>query len=186
MIYRILIFSALLMAPLLAAGQVAYEAERPPVNLNVGGSFSYFDANYASQKIMGIGAYAEFSPIVLDELGVEAEGHWLTMGGSNGFAEYTYLAGPRYKFNFGSSHNLHPYAKFLVGQGDIIFPHDLAAGHYFAMAPGGGVDHPLGRRLRLRADYEYQIWLNAPGIPGTPSGSMKPNGVSVGLSYRIF
>ena len=39
---------------------------------------------------------------------------------------------------------------------------------------------------KVRADYEFQFWPSAVGIPGIQTGSMHPNGVSVGLKYRIF
>jgi hypothetical protein len=81
---------------------------------------------------------------------------------------------------------VHPYVKALVGQGDIDFPHHFAYGRYFAIAPGGGVDLSLTGRWRIRVDYEYQIWPDAPGIPGLPSGTLNPNGVSLGFSYRAF
>ena len=37
-----------------------------------------------------------------------------------------------------------------------------------------------------RADYEYQIWPQSPDIPGMTVATMKPNGVTVGLTYRVF
>jgi opacity protein-like surface antigen len=117
-------------------------------------------------------------------LGVEAEGRWLIYGASHDFSQYTYLIGPRYRFPV--SGRIQPYAKVLLGTGDINFPYQLAHGSYFAMAPGGGVDFVVKGRWRLRADYEYQIWPSAPGIPGIQSSALKPNGVSAGVSYRIF
>jgi len=54
------------------------------------------------------------------------------------------------------------------------------------MAPGGGLDYALNRRWKVRADYEFQIWPSAVGIPGIQTGSVHPNGVSVGISYRLF
>ena len=186
MVQRILIFIALLFSPVLVIAQVTYEAERAPVALNAGGYYSYFDANYAGNHLMGVGAYVDFSPIVLDQLGVEAEGHWLTFNGQHGFSESTYLIGPQYRFVWGQRRRLHPYAKVLVGVGEINFPYQLAHGNYFAIAPGGGVDYTLNRRIKLRVDYEYQLWPSAPGIPGLPSAMLKPNGVSLGVSYRVF
>jgi opacity protein-like surface antigen len=76
--------------------------------------------------------------------------------------------------------------KGLIGMGVIEFPNHLAYGRYFAFAPGGGVDFNVNPRWRLRADYEYQFWPQAPGIPGISSGMMNPNGVSVGFTYRVF
>ncbi len=174
------------MAPILAAGQSVYEAERAPLSLKVGGEFSYFDAAYGGYKPMGVTAHVNFSPIVWDHVGGEAEGRWLILNGSQGFREYNYLAGPVYRITMSEHRTLHPYVKALVGAGVIDFPNNLAYGRYFVMAPGGGVDVSLTPRWRLRADYEYQIWPQAPGIPGLSSGAMMPNGVTVGFTYRVF
>ncbi len=186
LVQRFMIFAALMLSPLLASGQAAYEATRAPVSLTAGGSFSYFDAAYAGNRMTGIGAYVDFSPLVWDHLGIEAEGRWLLFNGSQSFREYNYLAGPQFRFSVGDHRRLHPYVKGLVGEGIIDFPNHLAYGRYFVIAPGGGVDISLTRRLRVRADYEYQIWPQAPGIPGLPQGALKPNGVTGGVSYRIF
>lgn len=180
-----LIVTALFLAPSLVA-QTAYDAERAPVQLTVGGSFSFFDAGYGGNKVMGAVSTVNFSPILWDHVGAEAEGRWLTLNGSRGFREYNYLAGPVYRITLSEHHALHPYVKGLIGEGIVDFPNHLAYGRYFVTAPGGGVDLTLNSRWRLRADYEYQIWPQAPGIAGWSAGIMKPNGVSVGFTYRVF
>jgi opacity protein-like surface antigen len=76
--------------------------------------------------------------------------------------------------------------KTLLGEGVIDFPNHTAYGRYFVFAPAGGVDINVVNRWRIRAEYEYQYWPGAPGIPGLPSGAMEPNGVSVGINYRMF
>jgi hypothetical protein len=174
------------MAPIFAAGQVVYQAERSPVSLMTGGSFSYFVADFGGYHVMGPTATVDLSPIIWDHVGAQAEGRWLMINGPHGFSEYNYLIGPVYRITLTGHRNLHPYVKTLLGGGIIDFPRNLAYGRYFAIAPGGGVDLTLTPRMRLRADYEFQIWPGAPGIPGTSSGTMTPNGVSVGVIYRIF
>ncbi len=184
MIKRNLILGFLLLSSVGALGQVVESATAGSAPLTVGGYFSFFDASYASNKVAGFGTYVDWSPLMTGNLGVEAEGRWLTFGGSHGFSEYNYLVGPRYRFYLND--RFQPYAKFLVGAGEINFPYDLAHGGYFAMAPGGGIDYALNPRWKVRADYEFQIWPSAVGIPGIQTGSVHPNGVSVGLSYRLF
>ena len=186
MIQRLLILAVLLMGSIFAAAQTVYDAERTPLSLRVGGSFSYFDAAYGGYKVMGAVANVDFAPLIWDHVGGEAEGRWLTFNASQGFAEYNYLAGPVYRIGLTEHHKWHPYVKGLIGMGVIEFPNHLAYGRYFAFAPGGGVDFNVNRRWRLRADYEYQFWPDAPGIPGISSGMMNPNGVSVGFTYRVF
>lgn len=184
MIKRKLVSCIFLFSSLCAFGQVAPDATERAVPLTVGGSFSFFDASYASNKISGFGTYVDWSPLLMGNLGVEAEGRWMTFGGSHGLSESNYLVGPRYRFSF--SDRFQPYAKFMIGAGEIKFPYDLAHGGYLVMAPGGGMDYVISRHWRLRADYEFQIWQNAFGFPDVPSGSVHPNGVSAGVSYRLF
>ena len=182
---RLSIVAALILAPMLAAAQTAYDAEAGPVSLKLGGSWSYYDAAYGGYKVMGVGASVNFSPIIWDHVAGEFEGRWLSLNASHGFEEYNYLAGPVYRITLSEHRGLHPYVKGLIGAGIVDFPDHLAYGRYFVLAPGGGVDWTLNRRWRLRGDYEYQIWPQAPGISGYP-GIMKPNGVSVGFIYRVF
>jgi opacity protein-like surface antigen len=185
-VQRFLILAAFFAAPILACGQTVYDAQRSPVSFSTGGSFSYFDGGYGGYHPMGLTAYVDVSPLLLDHLGAQAEGRWLTLNASDGFREYNYLIGPVYRISLTNHKTVLPYVKALVGQGDIDFPHHLAYGRYFAIAPGGGVDLSLAGRWRIRVDYEYQIWPDAPGIPGLASGTMNPNGVSLGFSYRVF
>ncbi len=186
MVQRCLILAALFAAPILAGGQTVYDAERSPVSFSTGASLSYFDGDYGGYHPLGVTAYIDFSPLLWEHLGAQAEGRWLMLKASAGFREYNYLIGPVYQFSFANHKTMHPYVKALVGQGDIDFPHHLAYGRYLAVAPGGGIDLSLTRRWRVRVDYEYQIWPDAPGIPGVPSGTMNPNGVSLGFAYRVF
>jgi len=186
LIQRLLIAAALFILPSLAAAQSEYSAERAPVMFTVGGSYSFFDASFGGYKVMGAVAYANFSPVIWDHVGLEGEGRWLSWNASRGFREYNYLAGPFYHITLSQHRRFHPYAKGLIGVGIVDFPNHLAVGRYFVLAPGAGVDYTLNSRWRLRADYEYQIWPQAPGIPGLSSSAMKPNGVSVGFTYRLF
>jgi opacity protein-like surface antigen len=184
MIQRSLLLGMLFLGSALASAQVAPSAYGGPPLLSVGGSYSFFDAAYAGNRVAGIGSYIDWDPAMKWHLGAQGEGRWLTYNGAHGFSEYNYLAGPLYRIPV--RWRWHPYAKFLAGAGEINFPYHLAHGSYFAMAPGGGVEFEMKRRWRVRADYEYQIWPDAPGIPGIQSSALKPNGVSVGISYSIF
>lgn len=184
MIRTLFVLGVLSISGMCMYGQVEDSATAGVVPLSVGGYFSFFDASYASNKSGGVGAVIDYSPLLAGNLGIEGEGRWLKIGGSHGFSEYNYLAGPRYRFY--KSDKYQPYAKFLVGAGEINFPYDLAHGGYFVLAPGGGVDIALKEHWKVRADYEFQFWPNAIGIPGIQTGSMHPNGVSVGFTYRIF
>jgi opacity protein-like surface antigen len=185
-VQRLYILGILVLAPILAAAQSQYSGERAPVVFTLGGSFSYFDAAYGGYKVMGATAYANFSPLIWDHVGLEGEGRWLTLNASHGFAEYNYLVGPVYRFTLSEHRRFRPYVKGLIGAGIVNFPNNLAYGRYFVIAPGGGADYTINPKWRLRADYEYQIWPGTSDIPGASGSLMKPNGVSVGFTYRIF
>lgn len=184
MIQRLLVLVVLVFSGAGLYGQVADSATAGTVPLSVGGSFSYFDSSYESIKVMGFGAQIDYSPLLAGNLGIAGEGRWLMFGGSNNFSEYNYLVGPRYRFYKSSKYQ--PYAKFMVGAGEINFPYGLGHGGYFALAPGGGVDVALREHWKFRADYEFQYWPGGLGIPGIQTGPMHPNGVSVGFMYKLF
>jgi hypothetical protein len=182
MFKKCLTLAALFLGPTFLMCQVVPAARGGAPPLTAGGFISYYDAAYASNKPIGFGGFIDWSPY--RNFGIEAEGRWLMFNTNNDFREYSYLAGPRYGFRRGKT--VQPYAKVLLGGGVIDFPYGLAYGRYFVVAPGGGADFRVNRHWRVRADYEYQIWPSAPGIPGIPSSALKPNGVSVGFVYRFY
>ena len=184
LIGKILVLGFLLSSSVCALAQVVPEAYKSTGRLTAGEYYSYFDTNYAGNRMTGLGAYIDWTAPILWHLGAEAEGRWLIFGAFHDFSQYTYLIGPRYRLPVGR--RFQPYAKLLVGAGEVNFPYQLGHGGYFAIAPGGGIDFNVKPRWRLRADYEYQIWPNAVGIPGIPSSALKPNGDSAGISYQIF
>lgn len=184
MLQRVLFFGALLLSSVPVWPQAAPSAYGGAPLFTVGGLFSYIDTDYAGNKMTGPGVYIDWSPPMKWSLGLEGEARWLILNAPNRFRQYTYLAGPRYQFP--RKGRVRPYAKLLIGAGDVDFPYDLAHGSYFVMAPGGGADISMTPKLRLRADYELQIWPQAVGIPGVPGSFLKPNGVSVGFSYKVF
>lgn len=180
----VLVLGVVVLGGVGASGQVEDSATAGIVPLTVSGYFSFFDAGYASNKSGGLGASIDYSPLLTGDLGIEGEGRWLKFGGQTSFSEYNYLIGPRYRFY--KSNKYQPYAKFLIGAGEINFPYDLAHGGYLALAPGGGVEIALKEHWKVRADYEFQYWPGAVAIPGVQTGAMHPNGVSVGFTYRLF
>jgi len=184
MLQRVLICTALLLISADAPAQVDPSGYYGQHQLTTGSFYSFFNADYASNHMTGVGTYVDWTPPMFMHIGVEGEARWLMFNGANQFKEYNYLAGPRYAIQVGR--RLRPYAKVLAGAGEIDFPYDLAHGGYLAIAPGGGADYMLSDRWRVRADYEYQIWPRAVGIPNIPGSVLKPNGVSVGISFAVF
>jgi opacity protein-like surface antigen len=54
------------------------------------------------------------------------------------------------------------------------------------MSPGGGLDYQINHKWSLRGSYEYQLLSNSPSFTDEPKFGIKPNGVSVGISYRLW
>ena len=147
-----------------------------------GVEYSNFTPDFGPpQRLTGIGGYVDLN--WNSRYAIEGEARFLRFNGFNSEYEDNYLAGPRISvFRHGK---FRPYAKVLFGVGKINFPYEIGNGSYFAIAPGGGLDYRVTRRLVLRAEYEYQIWPAAPGIAGEPSNGLKPNGFSAGFAYRF-
>jgi opacity protein-like surface antigen len=115
---------------------------------------------------------------------VEAHGRFLNLNSWYGETEQDYLAGPRYTF----LHSLkwHPFASFQVGLVRVQYPFSIGTGTSFAMVPGGGLDYRINQKWSLRGSYEYQFLPNSPNFTDEPKFGIKPNGVSVGVSYRLW
>ena len=79
-----------------------------------------------------------------------------------------------------------PYGKFLIGRSNIQYPFAIGNANYFALAPGAGTEYRLSHRWIIRAEYEYQLWLNSPGYFNEPNHQLNPNGLQVGVSFKLL
>jgi opacity protein-like surface antigen len=169
----------------LARAQAVYSGYEPNHALWTGGECSYFSASFpyqSGQRMYGCGAFANLRWTY--HVDIEGSARWIAFSGFAGTTERTLLIGPRYIIHrFGK---FEPYGKFLVGDGTIHYPYSIGTDSYFALAPGGGVNYRFSRRLTLRAEYEYQFWLNSPGFSNEPNHPLRPNGVNVGVAYRLW
>lgn len=95
------------------------------------------------------------------------------------------------QYTFGGGFNLawrydpafHPYAKFLIGLGNVSFgtaSHSPGYTHDSRVfyAPGGGIDVRAHKRLWVRGDFEYQLWPHF-----FNHETMSPYGFTVGVFY---
>jgi len=166
-----------------AHAQAVPAAEAGGIRLSAGGTVSGYELGYGQVKIMGGTAFADFD--TLRHFGVEGEIRWLTFhsaadqkGPAADETASTYMGGMRYSRFFG---RFQPYAKGLVGIGQFNYPYKLAKETDLVIAPGGGVDFRITRRIRWRAvDFEYQLW------PNFNYGQMSSYGVSSGIRVKIF
>jgi opacity protein-like surface antigen len=184
---RSLVF--LFLSSLLAAGALSARAQVVPAaygrqfSVTAGGMFSVFQPDYAG------GGVAQTSPNRLYGVGrftrwvqFEAEGRWLRFNQLDNINQSNYLIGPRLPI-----HKLHfwratPYAKALIGLGDMNFEFNEASGRFTDIAYGGGLDWKVNRKISVRAvDFEYQQWPK-----WINNEQLFPYGVSVGVGYKIF
>jgi len=165
--------------------QVVPAAFGPADSIWVGAEYSNVHASFpyqSNQRLSGLGVFAGFN--LRGRVGLEGDARFLHFGGFYDSTESSYLAGPKvYLFKKG---RFQPYGKFLVGVGKIHYPFDIGDASYFALAPGGGASYRLSHRWMVRAEYEYQIWPDSPGYPNEPHHPLTPNGVQLGLAFKLF
>ena len=159
-----------------ASAQVVPAGDEGGLRVFAGGTASGFAVQYGERKMLGVSAVVDVDTV--HPVGLEAEARWLTFHQTADVHATTWLAGPRYHRTMGK---FQLYGKGLVGVGEFNFPYNYAHGSYLVIAPGGGVDFTVSRKVRLRlADAEYQIW------PQFTFGSMASYGISTGVRIRVF
>jgi hypothetical protein len=198
------ILALLFLLPAVLLAQSPAAATGAESSLWAGGEMTSFNPDYGcgsvspfqcwSRQVTGPTAFFDFN--VHPKWGVEGEARWLDWNGLGGMTISNYLVGGRYRIV--RFHRLTGWAKLLLGGGWIQTPDYPQAGSlkgsFFAYAPGATVECPIWHRLALRGDYEYQIWPSFYGgntVSGTGtviqhSNGLTPNGISVGVTYRIL
>ena len=161
----------------IATAQATASASASGVSLYVGGGYSNYQADYGNRRLGGYNIFADYDRT--PRWGIEVEARVLRFNQEFETHETTFLIGPRYTYR---KRRFNAYAKFLIGEGKFHFPYNYAEGNYFVLAPGGGIDIPIGdTRFSIRAaDLEYQSW------PNFSFGGLNPYGYSGGISVRIF
>ena len=162
-----------------AQSQVVQAGNSGLLRLSAGGTASGYYLNYGEQRFLGGSAF--FDAQTRRHLGVEAEVRRLEYHNTNDVNASTYLGGVRYFRDFG---RLQPYVKGLVGFGRANLAFGLGQANSLVIAPGGGLDFRLNRRVFLRVvDFEYQRWPEAVYGSAPPFDS---TGISTGIRVRVF
>jgi Outer membrane protein beta-barrel domain len=175
-LFAVVLLAGCLITPRAALCQVAPSGDAGGYNLTVGATATGDFLEYGSRKMVGIAAIADLD--TKRRIGIEGEAHWLMFRQTADVHTTTYLIGPRYHMTFG---RFQPYAKGLIGFGHFNYPYNLGTDNDFVVAPGGGVDFRVTKRIRIRvADFEYQIW------PQFHYGTLSSYGLSSGIRVRIF
>ena len=194
-ILALLCFAFLSVALVYAHGQVVPSASERVFTVRAGAFGSAFQPDYSGngvaqtgpQRLYGVGAYvdARFTRWIQPEL----EMRWGrfneytcvndVVNNCPGIDENTYSLGDRVPIK--TFHKFTPYGKVLVGLGNAAW----LSGNAFVITYGGGVDYRLNRKFTIRcADFEYQQWPVSNPVSG--SFTIRPYGLSAGMSYRIF
>lgn len=168
-----------------ARAQSSPSAWEPPQSLWVGAEFASFKAGFpkdSTVRMEGVGITARYN--WNHRYALDGQVRFLNLNSWYGETEQNYLAGPRYTFL--NSNRWRPFARFEVGAVHIKYPFQMGTGTSFAMAPGGGVEYRFDRRWSAQATYEYQLLTTSPNFTDEPHFGIRPNGATVGISYRLF
>lgn len=179
-----LVVLAVLLASSALHAQSREAASGGGQSLWVGGEFSNMQVGFpygSNWRMSGIGAFALFN--WNHSIGVQAETNFLRFNSFYGESQTSFLVGPRYTFLHSSKWR--PYAQFSIGDVRTKYPFDIGSGNSFALAPAGGLDYHLKRRWAVQAQYEYQFLTNSPNFTDEPHFGMRPNGIQIGVSYRL-
>jgi hypothetical protein len=156
--------------------QVVPAADAGSYRISAGGTVSAFHLQYGDRKLGGITAFVDADTI--RGIGLEGEARWLELHQFANMHVETYSVGVRYHRNW---RKFQPYAKGLIGIGEVNFPYNYATGSYTVLTMGGGADYLWHHRVGFRvAEFEYQYW------PEFTFGSMSSYGISTGIRVRLF
>ncbi|MDE1156649.1 MAG: outer membrane beta-barrel protein [Acidobacteriaceae bacterium] len=159
-----------------ASAQAVPAASGPGFYLSAGVAGSAFQVDYGQRILGGVNIFADLH--VRSRYSLEGEVRLLRFHTDEQVTQTHLLVGPRVEvFHRGP---VHVYGKFLIGGGFMRFPFDYATGSYFALAPGAGIEIPLGSRVTWRpVDVEYQSW------PQFTYGNLHPYGISSGVRFQL-
>jgi opacity protein-like surface antigen len=145
-------------------------------DLQVGGGFVFAssDYNFTPIHLIGGAAYTTFD--MRRHWGGEFNFHQNKSTEDSTVYERTYEIGPRIFLARGP---FIPYAKVMYGRGVYNFHNSVANVAYNMYTFGGGADIAVRRSLNIRADYEYQTWMEF------PITNLHPSVITIGIAYHF-
>lgn len=164
-------------------GQVAPAVKLGGLPLGVGAGLSDVSLDYGpGRRMIGVSAWADYN--LFHGLGIEAEG---TSIFADKPAVLTRMKQEAIKggviYRARSFAGVRPYAKGLVGLGEIYFPshNPLYTHDTFTMySAGGGAEYRVWRNVYVRGEYAYEFWPKFLG-----RGTLDPNGFTIGATYYL-
>lgn len=169
----------------IACAQTAPSAYEPPQSLWLGAEYGNLQAGFpsgSSVRMSGIGVFATYN--WNKHYALEGHARFLNFYSWYGETQQNYLIGPRYTFL--RNNKWRPFARFQVGVVHIQYPFEMGTGNSLALAPAGGVEYRVNHKWSVNGTYEYQFLPNSPNFTGEPKFGIRPNGVTAGISYRLF
>lgn len=172
-----------------ADAQVDPAAQRSFHALSFGTGVTTWNPDVGSGHMLGITAWANDRLLIrhFDGLGIDVEGRIVNWNRSSSqpsnLRQTTIGGGPMYTWD--RFQKVQPYAKFLFAFGAMNFAQPGSTyGHdtRTVYAPGGGLQVRAYRNLRVRLDYEYQIWQPML-LPN--GGRPTPEGFTLGLAWDL-
>lgn len=193
----IIALTVILTSPSILAAQSHESASGSGSSLWAGAEFSVFNPDYycttsSPFSCGGNGALMKGIATNVDynsspRWGVLAEARWLRWSGLGGQVESSCMAGGRYAFYRRGKFKV--WAKLTAGGGWITTANypgpQTFSGSLFVYAPGATLNYRLNRRFAVVGDYELQRWTGF-AVSLTHNHALTPNGVSVGISYKIL
>jgi hypothetical protein len=179
-----------------AFSQVVPAAEESGhLTLDAGAGLSYYYMDYGPGHELGgtlwVDATPHIGPHFLQGLGAELEARDLSLDPekplSSRFRTDTAGGGPIYTVQH--FRNFKPFVKFIVSYGSIDYSYrsrltpNVKYGHltWGLNAPGGGLDYRVHNNFWVRADYEYQSWINL----FDNHKDLNPDGFTFGAVYEL-
>ena len=164
-----------------ALGQVAPSATFRGLPIGLGFGVSSYKLDYGPGRRME-GPAIRASAGIFHGLGVDATARSLFMftpPGLSRMQQTTFMGGAYYKAP--SIFKFRPFVGGSGGIGLIEFPSDnprYTRDSYPVYAVNAGVEYPILNHVNLRAEYEYQWWVNY-----RRGHDLNPEGVTIGAVY---
>ncbi len=154
-----------------------------PLDLQVGGTYSYVKPDYTPQDGLGFGIYSTLD--APNHFGGEIDFHQISISQHKPAYERTYEIGVRYHRDY--REHFRPFVKAAYGRGVFNFPAtngsqtSVANLAYNMIAVSGGLDYAVARTINIRVEGEYQSWFKRVGL----ENGLTPILFSVGAAYHF-
>ena len=187
---KLILATLFLAAAIPAFSQIEASAKGTTPRFAVGAGFSDYSSDW-SGRYAGGALWADWNPnlgpSLLHGLGIEIEARDLSFGQTKDKYLRLDTIGGGAIYTVRHYRKIHPYGKFLMSYASFDFnPYNLGKPDQYShdtrtdYAPGGGVEYHAWRDVWVRADYEYQFFVDF-----FNHHAMNPNGFTIGASYEF-